>query len=127
MEFSFQIQENVLNWPGTSVAPHRFGGIEFQFNGKEFGHIHSNGMLDILFTKKIREQLVAENLTQIHHLLPQTGWTSFYSRNQPEYFEQALKLLRLNYLLHYYKHTKEPIDWNQFVAYPKSIQDIVSP
>jgi hypothetical protein len=127
MNFVSQIEENVLIWDGVTAAPHRFGGREFLLNGKEFGHIHHNGMLDILFSKKIREALVAENLANMHHLLPETGWISYYSQNQPENLINALKLLRLNYILHYSKNSKTDIDVQELLQYPKSVQQIVKP
>lgn len=125
MNFTSQIEQTILTWEGTTTIPHRYGGREFQLAGKEFGHIHFNGMLDILFTKKIREILVEEHLTNLHHLLPETGWTSLYTNNLIEQLEPALKLLRLNYLLQYSKLNKSVPDSSEIYLYPKRIQEII--
>jgi len=34
-----QLRQEVGSWQGVSIVPHRFGGIEFQVNGREFGHL----------------------------------------------------------------------------------------
>jgi len=84
-------------WDGISTAPHRFGGVEFNLGKVEVGHIHSNGMLDIPFTRKIAEILVAEGECEPHHLLPETGWITFYMRGEDD-VAQAARLMRLSYL-----------------------------
>jgi hypothetical protein len=30
------------NWPGVTVEPHRFGGIEFREGRREIGHLHGD-------------------------------------------------------------------------------------
>ena len=77
--------------------PHRFGGLEFNLDMAEVGHIHFNGMVDIPFNSKIRSQLLAEKRAESHHLLPETGWVSFYVRSEAD-VEQAIWLFRLSYL-----------------------------
>ena len=54
------VRNEVLSWDGTSESRHKYGGTQFDCCGKEIGHIHGNGILDILFSKKIKEQLLAE-------------------------------------------------------------------
>ncbi|MBZ0298998.1 MAG: DUF5519 family protein [Anaerolineae bacterium] len=87
----------VRGWDGVTVAPHRFGGQEFKLDQVEIGHVHTGGLVDIPFTRAIREQLVAENRAQPHHILPDTGWISFTMR-APADVEAVLDLLRLSYL-----------------------------
>lgn len=93
------VEEIVSGWEGVSVHPHRFGGREFRLGPKEFGHVHNQGLLDILFTRKIRAQLVQEGKAVPHHLYPESGWTSFYFRNHSP--DEALWLLRYAYLYAY--------------------------
>lgn len=50
-----KIEEEVTKWPGISKLNHRYGGIQFDYDGKEIGHIHGHGLLDILFSKAIRK------------------------------------------------------------------------
>ena len=86
----------MLEWPGVSVQPHRFGGIEFNLGRREIGHIHGDSLVDIPFPKKVRDEIVAAGRAQPHHLLPESGWVSFYLR-QKEDLEQAIDLLRSSY------------------------------
>jgi hypothetical protein len=91
------VVNQVSIWDGVSVEPHRFGGREFKLDNIEIGHIHNGGLVDIPFTRAIREQLVAENLAEPHHILPESGWISFYMRRDGD-LEKALWLLKLSYL-----------------------------
>lgn len=93
------IQNTVGTWPGVTQSPHRFGGVEFTLGGVEIGHIHSNGMVDIPFNTKIRDQLIAEKRVLPHHLLNETGWITFYIRSAPD-VDAATWLFRLSYLFY---------------------------
>src|SRR4029077_9807160 len=35
-----EIARHVASWPGVTVAPHRFGGVEFRVGRRELGHLH---------------------------------------------------------------------------------------
>jgi predicted DNA-binding protein (MmcQ/YjbR family) len=52
--------------------------------------------VDIPFPKKLRDEIVTAGRAQPHHILPETGWVSFYLR-QDEDVEQAIILLRESY------------------------------
>ena len=41
------------------------------------GHIHNEGLDDIPFPMKIRNELVNSARVQPHHVLPQSGWISY--------------------------------------------------
>lgn len=86
----------VSAWEGVAVQPHRFGGVEYVLGKREIGHIHGDHMVDIPFPKKLRDEIVLAGRAQAHHLLPESGWISFYLR-QPEDVEQAIALLSENY------------------------------
>lgn len=86
----------VTAWAGVSIKPHRFGGVEYVIGKREIGHIHGDHMLDIPFPKKVRDEIVAAGRAQPHHILPDTGWVSFYLR-QEEDVEQAIALLHESY------------------------------
>lgn len=92
-----QIKTAVTSWPGMTASPHRFGGTEFNLGTTEIGHFHSNGMVDIPFNSKIRDQLILEQKAEPHHLLKDTGWISFYIRSEED-VETAIWLFRLSYL-----------------------------
>jgi len=91
------LEAEVLAWYGTSVSLHKFGGIQFNCKGKEIGHVHSNGILDILFTRSIKQALIDEGRISDHHVFKNTGWISFYIRKKADY-EYAKKLLHMAYL-----------------------------
>ena len=87
----------VSDWEGVTATPHRFGGVEFTLGKVEIGHIHRNGMVDIPFTRKLREALVAECDSDPHHLLDESGWITFYMRREGD-ADHAMRLFRLSYL-----------------------------
>jgi hypothetical protein len=96
-EYVERIVATASAWDGVQSQPHRFGGTEFVLGKVEIGHVHRrNAMVDIPYTRAIREQLVAEGHTGLHHLLPDTGWTTFYAHNEAQ-TDKALWLLRLSY------------------------------
>ena len=90
------ISEAVTSWPGVTVQPHRFGGVEYVIGRREVGHIHGDHLVDIPFPKKVREEIVAAGRAQPHHVLPESGWVSFYLRQEAD-VEQAIALLRESY------------------------------
>lgn len=90
------ILEALSSWEGVSIALHRFGGSEFRLGTREIGHIHGDALVDIPFPKKIRDEIVAAGEAQPHHILPETGWVSFYLR-EPIDVERAIALLRRSY------------------------------
>ena len=64
--------------------------------GHEIGHLHGNRIADLPFPVRMRKQLVAEGKAEPHHVLPQTGWVSYYPRG-PEDAPAIVELFRLNY------------------------------
>ena len=91
-----RISEAVTSWAGVTVQPHRFGGVEYVIGRREVGHIHGDQLVDIPFPKKVRDEMVAAGRAQPHHILPETGWISFYLRHESD-VEQAIALLRESY------------------------------
>jgi len=90
------IHDEVLSWDGIKECRHKYGGMQFDCYGKEIGHIHGNGILDILFSKKIKEQLLAEGKIKDHHIFANTGWISFYITKKED-AAYAIKLLGLSW------------------------------
>jgi hypothetical protein len=92
-----RITQEVTSWQGIHALPHRFGATEYRLGEKrEIGHIHGDSMVDIPFPVKVRQQLVAEGKAELHHILPESGWISFYIR-QPEDIARAINLFKLSY------------------------------
>lgn len=90
------ITEALTSWDGVSTAPHRFGGVEYLLGTRELGHIHGDHLVDIPFPKKVRDEIVSAKLAESHHILPQTGWVSFYLREDGD-IQRAIELLHRSY------------------------------
>jgi hypothetical protein len=93
---SKQILDTLLTWDGMEAHPHRFGGTEFRIGKREIGHIHGDALLDIPFPKKVRDEIVAAGEAEPHHILPETGWVSFYIREETD-IQKAMDLLQRSY------------------------------
>lgn len=93
---SKQIVETLLTWEGIESHPHRFGGTEFRIGKREIGHIHGDSLVDIPFPKKIRDEIVAVGDALPHHVLPESGWVSFYLR-EDEDVQKAIDLFKRSY------------------------------
>lgn len=78
------------------MAPHRFGGVEYLLGTRELGHIHGDHLVDIPFPKKMRDDIVGAGQAEPHHILPETGWISFYLR-VPGDEQKAIDLLKRSY------------------------------
>lgn len=90
------VAEVILGWPGTTQGTHRFGGVEFRAYGHEIGHLHGSRQADLPFPVRLREELVAAGRASPHHILPQTGWVTFYVRGQ-DHVPALIDLFRLSY------------------------------
>jgi hypothetical protein len=86
----------VLEWPGVTAHPHRFGGTEYRLGRRELGHVHGDSLVDIPFPKKVRDEVVAAGLAEPHHVLPESGWVSFYMREAAD-IGRAIELLRRSF------------------------------
>ena len=91
-----EIETEVLSWQNTIVSIHKYGGLQFNYLGKEIGHIHSNGLLDVLFTLKTKKALLEIERISQHHVFIKSGWVSFYIKH-PQDKKYALELLQLKY------------------------------
>ena len=100
-----KIQQTVAVWEGVSSQPHRFGGIEFRFGKREIGHLHGEYLLDIPFPMKVRDELIESGRVEPHHVLPESGWVSFYIRCEED-IDEAIRLLNLSFELAKKQHEK---------------------
>lgn len=91
-----RIEREVGSWEGVTVSPHRFGGIEFRVGRRELGHLHGDRLADLPFPVSIRRELVAAGRAEPHHILPRSGWVSFWIRGTAD-AAAAIELFRLNY------------------------------
>jgi Luciferase len=90
------IEREVGTWPGVSVRSHGSGFLEFRLARRELGHLHGDRLADLPFPVRVREQLVAEGKATLHHAHPESGWVSFYIRNEGD-VTAVVDLFRLNY------------------------------
>ncbi len=91
-----RIRREVSSWPGVTVQPHRFGGLEYRVGRRELGHVHGDRLADLPFPVAIRSQLVAEGRAERHHILPDSGWVSYRIRTAAD-VDGAIALFRRNY------------------------------
>jgi Family of unknown function (DUF5519) len=91
-----RIEREVGSWAGVTVAPHRFGGVEFRVGRRELGHLHGSRLADLPFPVSIRKELIAARRADPHHILPESGWVSFRIRGDAD-ADAAIELFRLNY------------------------------
>jgi hypothetical protein len=87
------IHTAMLEQPGVSAHPHRFGGTEYRLGTREIGHIHGESLVDIPFPKPVHDELISNGIVEKHHILPDSGWISFYLR-QPKDALVAVDLLK---------------------------------
>lgn len=90
------IEREILSWPNVTAHPHRFGGVEFQVNQHEIGHLHGDRQADLPFPVRLRRELVAAGRASPHHILSDTGWVSYYLRSAAD-LVGVVELFRLNY------------------------------
>lgn len=88
------LQRAMREASGVTTTVHRFGGVGFNFNGVEVGHVHGNGLVDVLLGRADRERIVGAGKALPHHIFPRSGWVSFWLRNIGD-VPNALDLFRL--------------------------------
>ena len=93
---SAKINEALLAWPQVVAEPHRFGGTEYRVGTREIGHIHGDWLVDIPFPTKVRNEIVTAGRAEPHHILPDSGWISFYLRAEDD-VQKAVDLFRQSY------------------------------
>ncbi len=92
-----KIRNEILSWPSVTAAPHQFGGIEFRLNKRELGHIHGDSLADLPFPMNIRNELVNSGRAWPHHVLPKSGWISYWIEKGEEDVPAVIELFRMRY------------------------------
>jgi predicted DNA-binding protein (MmcQ/YjbR family) len=90
------IEQTLNQWPDVAVSIHKYGGMQFHYHGKEMGHIHSNGLVDILYPVSLKQKLLKQGTVQEHHLFTKGGWISFQLQSAADK-DQAIALLHHSY------------------------------
>ena len=77
----FQQMIEVVKWmkelPDIKSKYHKYGGLEFQINGKEVCHIHGDGLTDVSLNKEYAEKLIRTTRAEEHHVIKNSGWISY--------------------------------------------------
>ena len=92
-----KIKKEMLSWPNVTSERHRFGGIEFRLNKRELGHIHGDRLVDLPFPMNSRNDLVSSGRASPHHVMPQSGWVSYWIEKGEEDIPAIIGLFRLRY------------------------------
>lgn len=87
------LEDAALALPGVRPRVHRFGGTEFCQSGRELGHVHGHGLLDVRLPHAEAAALLAAGRVRPHHVLPRSGWVSFALESEAD-VPFALELLR---------------------------------
>jgi hypothetical protein len=95
-KISETIEQELLRWPGVTAGTHRFGGREFRVGKREIGHLHGDRVADLPFPRSVRDELVSRGEVSSHHHLPDSGWVSFYIRDETD-VPALLGLFHRNY------------------------------
>jgi len=93
---SEKIHKAIIELEGIESRVHRFGGIEYRLGKREIGHVHGDYLVDIPFPMKIRNELVEKGEAKQHHILPDSGWVSFYIRKEED-VQNAIRLLKKSF------------------------------
>ncbi|QXV63963.1 DUF5519 family protein [Mucilaginibacter sp. 21P] len=91
-----RVENIILRWAGTSARNADFGARAFLIRGKEFGHLHPDGTLDIMLGKSLTLALLKTGLVQKHLYVPDAAVT--YQISSDEKLAFAISLLRFSYL-----------------------------
>ena len=96
--FLENVKRELMSWPGVISQSHRYGGIEFRVNGREMGHLHSEGIrfADLPFPMAIRNELVKDGRVLPHHILPNSGWVTFLIKEEADVVA-LISLFRMQY------------------------------
>ena len=92
-----RIAKEILSWADVTSEPHRFGGIEFRLNKREMGHIHGERVADLPFPMSIRNKLVSSGRASPHHVLPKSGWISYWIEKGEEDVPAVIELFKMRY------------------------------
>ena len=91
-----RISSAMRSLPGVVAGPHRFGGMGYRLGRREIGHVHGDQLVDIPFTRAVRNQLVSTGQAEQHHVHPESGWVSVYLQRESD-VDRAIDLLHRSF------------------------------
>jgi hypothetical protein len=75
------VEESVCHWDQVTVSTHKYGGTQFNVGKYELGHLHGNGLLDVLLNRKLKAEVMKHPAVQEHHIFKNSGWVSFWIKS----------------------------------------------
>ncbi|MBL9174118.1 MAG: DUF5519 family protein [Verrucomicrobiales bacterium] len=78
------VEKGVGAWPGVTCGFHRFGGVEFRRNGREFAHLHGCGLLDVRLGAEAAATAIHSGTCESHHVLGVGAWVSVWVRSDSQ-------------------------------------------
>lgn len=95
-------------WPGVTLGPHPYDGVEFLLDDYEFGHAHRGWeSLHINYPRRIRDALIETGRTNAHPYFSNSGWTSRPVDTDDD-LEAGRWLLRVSYLYRALTRRRKP-------------------
>lgn len=94
-----QILDYATGLPGFDSVPQSDGSVELHLDDQLVGHVYETGLVDLTFSRPVRDQLLTEGRADRHHVDPNSGWISAWVRT-PEDVRDVEWLLDLAHLFH---------------------------
>ncbi|PJJ84930.1 hypothetical protein CLV57_1952 [Mucilaginibacter auburnensis] len=107
-----EIELEVQQWPGVSKKLHKYGGVQFDLKEIEIGHIHGNGLLDMILNRDFKRQLISDGKIRDHHTFRKSGWISFHIKTESDK-DYAIQLLKIGYALKSKRTLNSPGGYHQ--------------
>jgi hypothetical protein len=104
-ELLAMVEREVLSWPGVSKETGGGGrgrggfwvppATVYRFGRRQIGHIHTTGVADLTFPRKIHDELISDGRAKPHG----AGFANVvsYHIREPEDVPQAVELFRMSY------------------------------
>jgi hypothetical protein len=89
------VEREVLNWPGVTSEPGRFGAVAFRYGKREIGHIHRDRIADLPVTTEMRENILSKGRARPHRAGVK-GYISYPLEDQED-LSVVLEILGRNY------------------------------
>lgn len=86
-QYMIEIVQWIKNLPNIETKYHKYGGLEFKINDKEICHIHGDGLVDIILTKKTAAEIILTTKAEEHHVIINTGWISYQIKSETDILE----------------------------------------